>query len=154
MLIFVPAVILFTTSKNWLAPEIFNPERLLFWLGLAAALFGFFLAVWTVSLFTKFGQGTPAPWDPPQKLVVRGPYMFLRNPMITGVLFMLLAETLLFQSWPLFLWMIIFHLANVVYFPLFEERSLEKRFGADYLEYKKHVPRWLPRLTPWYPPER
>jgi protein-S-isoprenylcysteine O-methyltransferase Ste14 len=74
--------------------------------------------------------------------------------MITGALSMLLAETLLLKSWPIFLWLLVFFLLNSVYFPLVEERSLEKRFGADYLEYKKHVPRWIPRLTPWKPPDK
>lgn len=152
VLVFVPAIILITTYKRF-PPELIGPDRLLFWPGLVAAGLGFAMALWTVSLLTKFGEGTPAPWDPPQKLVVRGPYRYVRNPMITSVLFMLLAETLLLQSWPIFCWMVFFYLANAFYFPLLEERSLEKRFGKDYLEYKKHVPRWIPRLTPWSPPE-
>ena len=152
VLVFVPAIILITTYKRF-PPELIGPDRLLFWPGLVAACLGFAMAFWTVFLLTKFGEGTPAPWDPPQKLVVRGPYRFVRNPMITSVLFMLLSETLLLQSWPIFFWMFFFYLANAFYFPLFEERSLEKRSGKDYLEYKNHVPRWIPRLTPWSPPE-
>jgi protein-S-isoprenylcysteine O-methyltransferase Ste14 len=151
VLVFVPAVILIATYKRF-PPELIGPDRLPFWPGLVAAGLGLAMAFWTVSLFTKFGQGTPAPWDPPQKLVVRGPYRFVRNPMITSVLLMLTAEAALLQSWPIFFWMIFFYLTNLIYFPLFEERSLEKRFGTDYLEYKKHVPRWIPRLTPWTPP--
>jgi protein-S-isoprenylcysteine O-methyltransferase Ste14 len=153
VLVFVPTVILITTYKRF-APQLIGPDRLLFWPGLVAAGLGLALAVWTVTLFTRFGRGTPAPWDPPQKLVTRGPYLYVRNPMIIGVLFMLLAETLLFQSWPIFFWMVFFFLINSLYFPLFEERSLEIRFGMDYLEYKKHVPRWIPRLTPWNPPDK
>jgi protein-S-isoprenylcysteine O-methyltransferase Ste14 len=152
VLVFVPAVILISTYKRF-PPELIGLDRLLFWPSLVAAGIGLAMAFWTVSLLTKFGEGTPAPWDPPQKLVVRGPYRYVRNPMITSVLFMLLAETLLLQSWPIFCWMVFFYLANAFYFPLLEERSLEKRFGKDYLEYKKHVPRWIPRLTPWSPPE-
>jgi len=97
----------------------------------------------------RFGQGTPAPWNPPKKLVVRGPYRHVRNPMITSVLFVLLAEALLLRSWPLAGWLIIFFLANAIYFPLVEERGLVRRFGEDYLQYKRHVPRWLPKVTPW-----
>lgn len=152
MLVFVPVVILITTYNSRFSFELIGPDRLLFWPGLAAAGLGLALATWTVTLFTKFGQGTPAPWDPPQKLVIRGPYRYVRNPMITGVLLLLLAETLLLQSLPIFLWLTFFLLLNNIYFPLFEERSLEKRFAADYLEYKKHVPRWIPRQTPWNPP--
>ena len=152
VLVFVPVVILITTYKRF-PPELIGPDRLLFWPALVAAGLGLAMAFWTVALLTKLGEGTPAPWDPPQKLVVRGPYRFVRNPMITSVLFMLLAETLLLQSWPIFCWLVFFYLANAFYFPLFEEKSLEKRFSKDYLEYKKHVPRWIPRLTPWSPPE-
>lgn len=99
----------------------------------------------------KFGNGTPAPWDPPKKLVVRGPYRHVRNPMISGVVLLLLAESLWLQSWPIALWMMIFVIVNMIYFPLFEEKGLEERFGNDYRRYKAHVPRWVPRLRPWEP---
>jgi len=149
VLVFVPAVILISTYNTGFSSELIGPGKFLFWPSLTAAGLGFFLAGWTVTLFIKFGQGTPAPWDPPEKLVVRGPYRYVRNPMITSVLLMLIAEALLIQSWPIFFWMVFFYLANVIYFPLFEEKSLEKRFGEEYRIYKKHVPRWIPRLTPW-----
>jgi protein-S-isoprenylcysteine O-methyltransferase Ste14 len=97
----------------------------------------------------KFGKGTPAPWDPPKSLVIQGPYRYVRNPMITGVLFMLLAEAIFFKSLPIAVWMIVFFLGNAVYFPLVEERGLEQRFGDDYWKYKTHVPRWIPRLRAW-----
>jgi len=113
---------------------------------------GLALACWTVTLFMRFGQGTPAPWNPPRKLVVRGPYRYIRNPMITSVMFMLLAEALLYRSWPLAGWLIIFFLANAIYFPLVEEKGLSKRFGDAYLQYKAHVPRWFPRIASWTPP--
>ena len=154
VLVLMPAVILFASNSTRFSTKPIGPEHLLFWLASAAAVPGLFLAVWTVTLFIRFGQGTPAPWDPPLKLVLHGPYRFVRNPMITAVLLILLAETLIFQSWPLFFWMILFFLANAIYFPLVEERSLAERFGTAYLEYKKHVPRWIPRLTPWDPLEK
>ena len=154
ILVFVPSVILVATSNTRVSPGLVGPAQLLFWISMAAAAVGLFLAVWTVTLFIKFGQGTPAPWDPPRKLVVKGPYRHVRNPMISGVLFLLTSEAMLFQSWPIFFWLTIFFFLNQIYFPLFEERSLEKRFGNDYLQYKKHVPRWVPRLTPWASPEK
>ncbi len=97
----------------------------------------------------KVGNGTPAPWDPPKKLVIRGPYCYVRNPMIISVMLMLLAEVLLFQSWPIAAWIVVFFIGNSIYFPLVEEKNLEKRFGDDYREYKAHVRRWIPRLRPW-----
>jgi len=153
VLVFMPTVILISTYKRF-PPELIGPDRLLFWPGLVTAGLGLALAFWTVTLFTKFGQGTPAPWDPPQKLVISGPYLYVRNPMITSVLFMLVSEAIVFQSWPIFFWLVFFFLLNCIYFPFFEERALEMRFGEDYLEYKKNVPRWVPRLTSWTPPEK
>jgi len=106
------------------------------------------LCGWTVKLLTKYGEGTPAPWDPPRKLVIMGPYRYSRNPMITGALLVLLAEALLFHSWPITAWMLLFFAGNAIYFPLVEEKGLEKRFEDEYLKYKARVPRWLPRLRP------
>jgi protein-S-isoprenylcysteine O-methyltransferase Ste14 len=69
--------------------------------------------------------------------------------MITAVLLVLLAEALFAQSWPLGGWMVVFLAGNAVYFPLVEEKDLERRFGNEYLAYRENVPRWLPRLKPW-----
>jgi protein-S-isoprenylcysteine O-methyltransferase Ste14 len=149
--VFVPAIILAVADNSNFSHQFATPDRILFWLALLPTGTGLGLAVWTVKLFVKFGNGTPAPWDPPQKLVIRGPYRHVRNPMITGVLLMLLAEAMLFQSWPLALWMGVFFMGNAIYFPLVEEKGLEKRFADDYRSYKANVPRWIPRLRPWIP---
>jgi protein-S-isoprenylcysteine O-methyltransferase Ste14 len=69
--------------------------------------------------------------------------------MIAGVFFVLLGETSFFGSMWLLGWCAIFFLINMIYIPLFEEPGLAKRFGDDYLLYKRNVPRWIPRLTPW-----
>jgi len=55
----------------------------------------------------------------------------------------------LFHSWPITAWMILFFVGNAIYFPLVEEKGLERRFGEEYLKYKARVPRWLPRLRSW-----
>lgn len=148
-LVFVPAIILAVANNTNFSHDFATPDHFLFWLALLPACAGLGLAVWTVRLFISFGEGTPAPWDPPQKLVIRGPYRHVRNPMITGALFMLLAESMLLQSWPLVLWMVIFFAGNAIYFRLVEEKGLEKRFGTAYRIYKAHVPRWIPRRKPW-----
>jgi protein-S-isoprenylcysteine O-methyltransferase Ste14 len=80
---------------------------------------------------------------------VRGPYRYVRNPMIIGTLLMLLAEAMLLRSWPIGAWMVVFFIGNSIYFPLIEEKGLENRFGGDYREYRAHVPRWIPRILPW-----
>ena len=69
--------------------------------------------------------------------------------MISGVLTILFGETILLGSPPLFYWFAIFFFINALYIPLVEERGLERRFGTEYLEYKKNVPRWIPRMNPW-----
>ncbi len=151
-LVVIPAAILWAANASGESITVASPGQGAFWLGLAFAAAGLTLAVWTVRLFSTRGQGTPAPWDPPRKLVVRGPYRYVRNPMISSVLTMMAAEALFFQAWPLAAWMAYFFVANAVYFPLVEEKDLERRFGDDYRLYKANVPRWVPRLRPWTPP--
>jgi protein-S-isoprenylcysteine O-methyltransferase Ste14 len=117
------------------------------------ALLGVGLPLFLASLrrFATEGKGTLAPWDPPRALVVRGPYRLVRNPMITGVIFVLFGEALVLLSRSHGVWAASFLLINLVYIPLLEEPQLEQRFGDSYREYRRHVRRFLPRLTPWDP---
>ncbi len=117
--------------------------------GVLSIAVGLLLVVSTIRLFASVGRGTLAPWDPTRRLVVRGPYRHVRNPMISGVLFILLGEAALFASVPLLLWFAAVLVVNAVYMPLVEEPGLQRRFGEDYERYRAHVPRWLPRLRPW-----
>jgi protein-S-isoprenylcysteine O-methyltransferase Ste14 len=110
---------------------------------------GLLLIVRTIALFATFGGGTLAPWDPTTRLVVRGPYRRVRNPMISGVLFVLLGEAALFASPALLLWFALVWAVNAVYIPLVEEPGLQGRFGEEYVRYAAHVPRWIPRVRPW-----
>jgi protein-S-isoprenylcysteine O-methyltransferase Ste14 len=110
---------------------------------------GLALMVRTVSLFARVGQGTLAPWDPTIRLVVLGPYRHVRNPMISGVLAVLLGEAVMLGSPPLAIWAGAFFTLNAIFIPLFEEPLLVRRFGADYEAYRAEVPRWIPRLRPW-----
>jgi protein-S-isoprenylcysteine O-methyltransferase Ste14 len=126
-----------------------------FWWGTAAGVVlvavGLVLAVWTIRLFSTVGHGTLAPWDPTSRLVVRGPYLHVRNPMISGVAFVLAGEAVGLRSKALFLWFAAFVAVNAVYLPLVEEPGLRRRFGEDYEVYCANVPRWLPRLRRWKP---
>ena len=119
--------------------------------GLAALTVGVTLFVASLRRFAAEGHGTLAPWDPPRDLVVRGPYRYVRNPMISGVLLILLGEALVLRSPPHFLWAFTFFAINAVYIPVLEEPGLTRRFGESYREYCRHVPRLLPRLKPWGP---
>ena len=118
-------------------------------LGLIPIGVGFFLWAWTVRLFATVGEGTLAPWDPTSNLVVRGPYRHVRNPMISGVLFVLLGEAAMFGSTALLIWAAAFFAVNALYMPVVEEPGLRRRFGDEYDAYRANVPAWLPRLRPW-----
>ena len=117
--------------------------------GLALVVLGLVLMVATIRLFVTVGKGTLAPWNPTQRLVVRGIYRYVRNPMITGVFCILVGEAAAFGSPWLLGWFGLFCLANLLYIPLREEPGLVKRFCDDYSLYRQNVPRWLPRLRPW-----
>ena len=118
-------------------------------IGIIFACLGLSLMVATIRLFVMVGKGTLAPWEPPQRLVVQGVYRHVRNPMISGVLCVLLGESVLTASLPLFHWFLVFAVVNAFYIPFSEEPGLIKRFGEDYLTYKQNVSRWVPRWTPW-----
>ena len=148
--IIVPGLILWFTGWSGAGPVLASPLAAIgLGLGLLLILLGLYLAGTTMSLFATRGEGTPAPWDPPRKLVVDGIYRHLRNPMIGGVLLILAGESLVLGSLPLFAWFLIFLAANLIWIPLVEEPGLERRFGECYLTYKTNVRRWIPRLRPW-----
>jgi protein-S-isoprenylcysteine O-methyltransferase Ste14 len=120
---------------------------------LGAALIVPGIRLWheTVSLFAEVGEGTLAPWDPTRRLVVLGPYRRVRNPMISGVGFVLLGEAAALGSLPVLTEFAIFAVVNATHIPLVEEPGLVRRFGDDYREYRRAVPRWIPRRKPWTP---
>lgn len=128
-----------------------EPRMLVQTAGLLLLVIGLFLFAASLRRFATEGKGTLAPWDPPRRLVLHGPYRYVRNPMISGVLFVLFGEALALMSKPHFMWAVLFLAMNVVYIPLLEEPQLAQRFGADYAEYCRNVPRLLPRARPWNP---
>jgi len=152
VLVFVPAVVLFFSRGTRFSPDIRLPTEVNFFLAMAIVAMGGYLAIRTSLLFLKSGDGTPAPWDPPNKMVITGPYRYVRNPMITGAILILLGETVLFNSWPLFLWMIAFLIGKMLYLPIIEEKELKTRFGEPYVEYMAQVPRWIPRFKAYVAP--
>jgi protein-S-isoprenylcysteine O-methyltransferase Ste14 len=117
--------------------------------GALLIILGLVLFSWCVSLFARVGRGTLAPWDPPRNFVAVGPYRFVRNPMISAVILLLIGQALVWGSRAVGLWALIFIVINHIYFVILEEPMLEARFGEPYRLYKANVPRWLPRLSPW-----
>ena len=120
-------------------------------IGAVVYILGLSMQLYTTSLFFRFAQGTLAPWQPTQKLVIRGPYRYCRNPMITGVVMMLLGEGLFFNALGILIWGCVFFVMNTLYFIFKEEPAMLARFGDSYAEYKRHVPRWIPRMRAYKP---
>ena len=120
-------------------------------LGLALLVPGGIAAVTCVFLFVLVGRGTPSPYDPPERLVVTGPYAYCRNPMMGANFLAVSGEALLLRA-PLVLLLVVLYSALAhLYLVRHEERHLAERFGEAFEEYRRHVPRWLPRLTPYRP---
>jgi protein-S-isoprenylcysteine O-methyltransferase Ste14 len=150
---FVVTVVIPTwiARRNHVVPSIAPTIQLLLVqiAGLVVLAIGLVLFVSSLRRFATEGKGTLAPWDPPRQLVVRGPYRYVRNPMISGVIFVLLGEAMFLVSMPHLWWAVTFFAINAVYIPLLEEPQLARRFGEQYAEYRRHVPRLLPRPRPW-----
>ena len=119
--------------------------------GLALICLGLVLAGVSVWRFATEGKGTLAPWDPPRQFVVHGPYQFVRNPMISGVILLLFGEAAVLRSPAHCVWAGCFLILNLIYIPLVEEPQLERRFGDSYRQYCRNVRRFIPRLRPWRP---
>ncbi len=117
------------------------------WPAVAVIALGAALYLWCVWVFAVVGRGTPGPWDAPRRVVATGPYRWVRHPIYLAALLVVLGEAWLFLSLPLVIYAasmaIGFHLFVIGY----EERTLRRRFGDAYLEYRRRVPRWLPRLS-------
>jgi protein-S-isoprenylcysteine O-methyltransferase Ste14 len=122
--------------------------------GVIVVLAGLTIMLTCIFSFIRIGKGTLAPWSPPKNFVAVGLYRYVRNPMILGVLTVLLGEALMFNSKNILAWAGLFFIINTLYFFTFEEPQLEERFGKAYRDYKSHVNRWIPRFTPYQPKEK
>ncbi len=99
--------------------------------------------------FAVQGLGTPAPVFPTRHLVVTGLYRYVRNPMYVAVVSTILGQGLLLGNVPLLLYGSLVWLLAHVFVLAYEEPVLKAAFGPEYKAFCAHVPRWLPRLTPW-----
>jgi protein-S-isoprenylcysteine O-methyltransferase Ste14 len=151
MTLVIPALIV--SSANVRTPDLSSPAFIaLATVGVVLIAVGLALMVWTNVLFHRIGKGTlgvgPVLGEPVH-LVVRGPYRHVRNPMITGVLCVLLGEAVATASGWLLGWFAIFFTAMAIVIRFWEEPHLVQRYGAEYVEYRRNVPRWVPRISPW-----
>jgi protein-S-isoprenylcysteine O-methyltransferase Ste14 len=106
--------------------------------------------------FARFafeGAGTPAPIAPTERLVVGGAYRYVRNPMYVAVLSIIIGQALLFAGWSLVLYAGVVAAVVFTFVRLYEEPTLARRYGDEYEAYRRAVPGWLPRLTPWVAPQ-
>jgi protein-S-isoprenylcysteine O-methyltransferase Ste14 len=138
---------------------IYLPGRVLTWWGITrpavigvpqvAAMIigatGAAVALWCIFTFATIGKGTPAPFDPPRRLVIRGPYRFVRNPMYIGAGLALASAALFFGSLQLLGYAALFFLATHAFVVLYEEPTLRRTFGQDYEAYSRQVSRWWPK---------
>lgn len=121
------------------------------WIAVVPSVLGFAVALRCVWDFGHTGHGTPAPIAPPKRLVVVGFYRYVRNPMYVGFL----------TGWT-GLWVVFGRASQgalevaavavlfvALFVRLYEEPTLRRLFGAQYEEYCRNVPRWLPRVRPW-----
>lgn len=134
------------------------PARLLVWsglsspetigwpqvIGVAFTAAGAALTLWCVATFVLVGRGTPAPFDPPRRLVDRGPYAFIRNPMYCAAALAMGGAALAYGSWALLIYVLIFLAVMHAVVICYEEPTLRDTFGAAYDEYCAKVGRWRP----------
>ena len=116
-------------------------------LGLVIGVAGAALALWCILTFALIGRGTPAPFDPPRRLVIAGPYRYVRNPMYLGAALALLGAAVFYRSSALALYTAAFLLVTHLFVLLYEEPALTQTFGEDYQNYRGRVRRWLPRIS-------
>jgi protein-S-isoprenylcysteine O-methyltransferase Ste14 len=137
---------------------LYLPGRILSWIGVArpanvawpqiAGMLlggaGAMIALWCVIAFVRIGKGTPAPFDPPCRLVIRGPYRFVRNPMYIGGALAFLGVALFYESLALLMYGGILLLGAHLFVVLYEEPTLRGSFGQEYEMYCHRVRRWWP----------
>lgn len=141
VLIFVPARVL-SWSGITRPPMVGAPQLA----GMVVGAVGATLVAWCVTTFAVVGRGTPAPFDPPRRLVVRGPYGFVRNPMYIGGGLALAGAASFYQSASLLGYMALFFVTAHLFVISYEEPTLKQTFGVEYEAYCRQVRRWWPRF--------
>ncbi|HYK82472.1 MAG TPA: isoprenylcysteine carboxylmethyltransferase family protein [Gemmatimonadales bacterium] len=113
--------------------------------GTLLMVLGGVLVVSCAAWFVVAGRGTPAPFDPPRSLVPQGPYRWVRNPMYLGALVVLIGFGLWHASWSMILVALPAAALAHLFVVLYEEPTLRRRFGPQYVAYSALVNRWVPK---------
>src|SRR5256885_904948 len=140
-LIYVPAPLL--SSSGLVPPPAIGAQEVV---GMVAGPAGAAIALWCIFTFASIGRGTPAPFDPPRRLVIEGPYRLVRNPMYIGAGLALAGASMYYHSWVLMAYTVVFFLAVHLFVIGYEEHTLRRTFGEEYDAYCRHARRWWPRL--------
>ncbi|MGH2376726.1 MAG: methyltransferase family protein [bacterium] len=135
--------------SDWKLAEPFFGWMGIRWIGLALVTLGLPVVGEAMVRFVRDGLGTPAPILPPERLVVSGPYRYVRNPMYIGVISMVVGQALIFGSRAVLVYALCVAAAFHAFVLWYEEPTLHRRFGAEYEAYRREVHRWRPRVTPW-----
>ena len=115
-------------------------------LGILLFLLGVTMYLWCAWDFVSKGFGTPAPIDAPRVLVVNGLYRFTRNPMYVGVLAVIFGQAIAYGSRSVVIYGAAMLFAFDSFVRFYEEPKLSRKFGAQYEEYCRRVPRWVFRI--------
>ncbi len=141
VLIYVPARIL--SWSEIVRPAATGAQQIA---GMAIGTAGAAIALWCVLTFALAGRGTPAPFDPPRRLVTQGPYRFVRNPMYIGAGLVLVGAALFYGSWLLLSYTGLLFLITHALVVWYEEPTLRRTFGEEYELYCRRVRRWWPSI--------
>ena len=120
-------------------------------LGVAMIVVGAGVLLHAFVRFVAEGSGTPAPIAPTERLVVGGLYRYVRNPMYLAVAAVIVGQGLLQAQLGLLVYAVVFIAVVTGFVHMYEEPALQRQFGADYANFRRAVPRWWPRRTPWQP---
>jgi protein-S-isoprenylcysteine O-methyltransferase Ste14 len=141
LLVYLPARLL--SWSGMVRPTTFEMPQVA---GIVIGAAGAAVALCCIFTFAFIGRGTPAPFDPPRRLVIRGPYRFVRNPMYIGAGLALAGAALYYESWPMLVYAALFLVVTHIFVVSYEEPTLRRTFEQEYEEYCRRVRRWWPRV--------
>jgi protein-S-isoprenylcysteine O-methyltransferase Ste14 len=150
LLLIIPFFLIWIPHRILLSPEhIYRFDIGVYrYLGLVPIVLGVIIYIFCSGSFVFVGKSTPIFFTSTKNLIVSGLYRFVRNPLYIAGVLVLAGEAILFQSVGIFIycWVMFGNFHVIV---LIEETLLAEKFGARYEQYRKSVPRWIPRLKPF-----
>src|SRR5262245_15104460 len=142
--LFIGFGLVFLPSRLLAATGTVRPAVIGLWQagGILVGAAGAALVLSCILCFVFVGHGTQAPFDPPRRLVVRGPYGLVRNPMYLGAAAAMLGAAFFYQSFALAVYVVAFFAVTHLFVVAYEEPTLSRTFGPEYEAYRRSVRRW------------